>query len=113
MIKELIPTKVYITTRKWNDETKKYDGEPYKNGSARITLVVKDKSGQEQKISGFGQVSDAPQENTPITVDLYEEEYNGQKQWKFKFLSAYDVLAPKIANLEKRLFAVEVKVNIG
>jgi len=106
MIKEIVPHKVSIKT------TKK-DGTPFRNNSALIGLCFKDKTGADFWVNGFGQVSDAPQENMPITVDLYEEEYNGAKQWKFKFLSTEAVMTPRLKAIEDRLTALEVKVNIG
>lgn len=96
-----------ITPIKVSVKTTKKDGTAFRNGSALIGVCIKDKEGKDLWLNSFGQISDAPQENVPITVDVYEEEYNGTMQWKFKFLSPTAVLLPRIETLEARVTALE------
>lgn len=100
MIKTLTPIKVSV-------QTKKKDGTHFKNGSARIGLLVKNNKGEDMWLNGFGQISDAPEVGESITVDIYQEEYNGQVNWSFKFLSAVKVLQPQIDALKAEIEALK------
>lgn len=86
---QLTPKKVWVNTT-----TK--DGKPYKDGQARVVIVVDGKE-EEVKMSCFMNPIDAPVAEKTYEMEVWEDEKWG---WQFKMPSRLDLIEARLNALE-------------